>query len=412
MRKSGWFAIVVSALATAAFAGDGIVHHMPEKVPNQYVVMMVPGHDVKALSNELAAAHAGRVAAVQEHLGTFTLTLPNEKAAEHVARDPRIAYVQEDGILHLMDCRPLSSDGSQWALGFLNTFGQKSRFGDSIGAYLNNVQLYVLDTPINTANGDFSGKRVNVYNASDPLCTGSSPGHTPIGGGNQAYGSYDPNHGGKVASIIVGNTHGVLSHMQSLTSVVVFNTSVCADDTAFNNAANYVIHSQQQLQGMGMPGVANLSFGTPGVIDAALNNGVTQMIGAGTFVTAAAGNDSQPASLGSPSDLAPYPGMLSVGATNIYGSAASYSNYGSGVDIWAPGGENPLTGGTGVMTCDGYDAGTSYAATGSCRRGDHLFLQVPVRDSLFGGAANQVRRAVAVLPAESAHSRWLHLHVR
>jgi len=98
------------------------------------------------------------------------------------------------------------------------------------------------------------------------------------------------------------------------------------------------------------------------VSDAALNNGVTQMIGAGTFVTAAAGNDSQPASLGSPSDLAPYPGMLSVGATNIYGSAASYSNYGSGVDIWAPGGENPLTGCTGVMTCDGYDAGTSYAA--------------------------------------------------
>jgi len=108
MRKSGWLAVVLSAIATIAFAGDGIVHHMPEKVANQYVVMAVAGHDVKALSNELAAAHAGRVAAVQEHLGTFTLILPNETAAEHVARDPRIAYVQEDAILHLMDCRPLS----------------------------------------------------------------------------------------------------------------------------------------------------------------------------------------------------------------------------------------------------------------------------------------------------------------
>jgi len=224
------------------------------------------------------------------------------------------------------------------------------------------VQLYVLDTPINTTNGDFSGKRVYVYNASDSLCTSGSPGHAPIGGGNQAYGSYDSNHGGKVASIILGNVHGVLNYMQSLTSVVVFNSSGCADDTAFNNAANYVVHSQQQLQGMGMPGVANLSFGTPGVIDQVLNNGVTQMIGVGTFVSAAAGNDSQPASYGSPSDLAPYPGMLSVGATNIYGAQSSYSNYGSGVDIWAPGGENPATGGTGVMTCDGYDAGTSYAA--------------------------------------------------
>jgi len=364
-RSIGLFLLAFAAAVTVR-AGDGTVHRVPEKVPNSYIVIVADGQDVKALSNDIAAAHAGRVAAVQEHLGTFTVVLPNDTAAEHLARDPRVAYVQEDAILHLMDCRPLSADGSQWALGYLNKLGVKTRFGAGFGLYVNDVQLYVLDTAINTKNpdgttkADFVGKTISVYDATDPACFGS--GDDPYLG-KKLWGGPSPDHGGEVASIIVGNVNGVVPQVKTFTSVVVFNTGFCADDTAFNNAADYVIRRQASLQGMGMPGVANLSFGTVGGTDEVLNNVVKQMISTGIFVAAAAGNNSQDACSGSPSVLAPYPGFMSVGATNVSGSVASYSNKGSCVDIWAPGGEDPkVIGNIGVMTCDGPASGTSFAA--------------------------------------------------
>jgi subtilisin family serine protease len=80
--------------------------------------------------------------------------------------------------------------------------------------------------------------------------------------------------------------------------------------------------------------VINLSLGWPQVADSKLlRELVAEAIKRGVIVVAAAGNDATRALLRPCS----YPGVLCVGALSPDGGIAHFSNYGSGVDIAAPG---------------------------------------------------------------------------
>lgn len=78
--------------------------------------------------------------------------------------------------------------------------------------------------------------------------------------------------------------------------------------------------------------VANMSLG--GGSSSSINSAAKAMINAGVFLAVAAGNDNQNAANSSP---ASEPTVCTVGATTNADARASYSNYGSVVDIFAPG---------------------------------------------------------------------------
>jgi subtilisin family serine protease len=78
--------------------------------------------------------------------------------------------------------------------------------------------------------------------------------------------------------------------------------------------------------------VANMSLG--GGKSTSINSAAAAMISAGVFLAVAAGNDNSDAANTSP---ASEPTVCTVGATDSTDSRASYSNYGSIVDIFAPG---------------------------------------------------------------------------
>jgi subtilisin family serine protease len=78
--------------------------------------------------------------------------------------------------------------------------------------------------------------------------------------------------------------------------------------------------------------VANMSLG--GSTSSSVNSAAAAMIQAGVFLAVAAGNSNTDASTFSP---ASEPTVCTVGATDINDVRASYSNYGSVVDIFAPG---------------------------------------------------------------------------
>jgi len=80
--------------------------------------------------------------------------------------------------------------------------------------------------------------------------------------------------------------------------------------------------------------VANMSLG--GSTSSAVNSAAAAMIQAGVFLAVAAGNSNTDASSFSP---ASEPTVCTVGATTSNDARASYSNYGSLVDIFAPGSE-------------------------------------------------------------------------
>lgn len=78
--------------------------------------------------------------------------------------------------------------------------------------------------------------------------------------------------------------------------------------------------------------VANMSLG--GATSDAVNSAAAALVDAGVFLAVAAGNESQDAENSSP---ASEPSVCTVGATDDADVMAEYSNFGSVVDIFAPG---------------------------------------------------------------------------
>jgi predicted aminopeptidase len=66
--KKLWMALILSLLASSAFAGDGsILRARGKPIPGQYIVQFTSGQDARSTVNELALNHAARVLQVYEH---------------------------------------------------------------------------------------------------------------------------------------------------------------------------------------------------------------------------------------------------------------------------------------------------------------------------------------------------------
>ena len=116
--------------------------------------------------------------------------------------------------------------------------------------------------------------------------------------------------------------------------------------------------------------VVNMSLGGSGSCSSTYQNAINAAVARGTTVVVAAGNDNADAAGFSPASCN---NVINVAATNKTGTRASYSNYGSKIDVAAPGGDSPdcttlvvSTGnaGTDGPTTENYTcmAGTSMAA--------------------------------------------------
>ncbi|MDW8350862.1 MAG: S8 family serine peptidase [Anaerolineae bacterium] len=101
--------------------------------------------------------------------------------------------------------------------------------------------------------------------------------------------------------------------------------------------------------------VLNLSLGGFGSCTSAWQNAINQVVAAGAVVVVAAGNSNLNASGFVPANCN---NVITVAATNRQGSKASYSNFGTNVEISAPGGES---GSDGVLST--LNAGTTTPGT-------------------------------------------------
>jgi len=99
--------------------------------------------------------------------------------------------------------------------------------------------------------------------------------------------------------------------------------------------------------------VINMSLGGSGVCDITFQSAVDDVTAAGTLVVVAAGNEAQNAANVSPASCN---GVVTVAALRRDGARASYSNFGSTVELAAPGGDGPLTGDNIYST---YNSGTT-----------------------------------------------------
>jgi serine protease len=93
--------------------------------------------------------------------------------------------------------------------------------------------------------------------------------------------------------------------------------------------------------------VINMSLGGGGACSTATQSAINGAVNRGTTVVVAAGNENQNAANSSPANCG---NVITVAATNRAGSRASYSNYGSIVDIAAPGGETRTGTANGILS--------------------------------------------------------------
>jgi len=236
----------------------------------------------------------------------FTAQLTSSQLAS-VRRNPAVAFVEPDQVSTASATQTMDANGDPWGL---DRIDQRSRPLSRSYTYTRSgsgVRAYIIDTGILTGHSDFGGRAQNVYDA--------------FGGNGQDCNG----HGTHVAGTVGGATYGV-AKSSLLRGVRVLNCSGSGSTSGIVAAVDWVRGNAIR------PAVANLSLG--GGYSSALNTAVSNLHNSGVFTAVAAGNESQNACNVSPAGAAT---VYTTAASDRNDYRASFSNYGSCVDGYAPG---------------------------------------------------------------------------
>jgi subtilisin family serine protease len=281
---------------------------------SSYVVVLRDGASATpAAAAAFATSLGGTVTHVYSHaLHGYSANL-SAAALAAVQRSADVAYVERDTVMH--------ADGTivnpqSWGIDRIDQRNLPLSASYTWTATGSGVKAYIIDTGIRFTHTQFGGRAITGID------------EVTIGGT-----AADCNgHGTHVAGTVGGSTIGV-AHSVTLVAVRVL-------DCSGNGATSGVIAGVDWVTAnhvAGTPAVANMSLGggayTP--LDTAVNNAINDGI---TFAVASGNGNAQGVRQNacnySPARVA---AAITTGATNSSDAAASFSNYGTCVDMLAPG---------------------------------------------------------------------------
>ncbi|KAK0629430.1 peptidase S8/S53 domain-containing protein [Bombardia bombarda] len=303
-------------------------------VPGKYIVKLKAG-----VSDTALTAAMGNLKTKAEHVYKTSFKgfagAIDDATLDILRGLDAVEYIEKEGVFTTQAY--VSQTGAPWGLGRISHRARGSttyQYDNSAGA---GVCAYVIDTGILTTHTQFGGRATWLANYA--------------GDGSNTDGN---GHGTHVAGILAGSTYGV-AKSASLFAVKVLDASGSGSTSGVIAGINFVT-SDVATRNCPNGTVANLSLG--GGFSATTNTAARNLVSAGTFLAVAAGNSNVDASSTSPASEAT---VCTVGATTSLDARASYSNYGSVVDIFAPG-TNVLSSWNGGNSATNTISGTSMAS--------------------------------------------------
>ncbi len=281
----------------------------PNAVPDEYIVVLreqgVVGTKASFIAQEMAASRGGQLLHTYEHaLKGFAVRMPEARVRE-LLTDSRVAYIEENGVVSTST----SQTGATWGIDRIDQTSLPLNSTYNYDPDGTGVHAYIIDTGMRLTHSQFSGRVGNGY---DAITSG--------GNASDCHG-----HGTHVAGTVGGTTWGVAKKV-TLHPVRVLDCAGSGTDAQVIAGLDWVTANHVK------PAVANMSLG--GDATQALDDAVERMIAAGVVTAVAAGNDNLSACNYSPARA---PNALTVGSTTSSDARSSFSNYGTCLDIFAPG---------------------------------------------------------------------------
>ena len=277
---------------------------LPKDISDHYLVVLSDDSDPEALASELGVKVDACYTAVMKG---FSCTL-SEEQANALQAHPSVEDIELDKKCEEAVYRQhLDENGDPWGLDRIDDLKPAYDFVYHYNLTGKGVKAYVLDTGMEIDHPEFEDRASTGFD-----CMGKD--------GRDVDG-----HGTHVAGTIGGAKYGVAKDVE------LINIKVLRDDgrgtlTDIVKGLDYIAKTNSGRA------VVNMSLGAP--FSRVLNRAMKSFADAGIPVVAAAGNSGIDAAKASPASSED---VITVGASTRRDFAATWSNWGERVDLWAPG---------------------------------------------------------------------------
>jgi subtilisin family serine protease len=354
-------ALVIVACAEPPSTPSAVVREQPgeeapffaqgvsDPVPGQYIVVFKDDvDDPHGKAKEKALKAKGKMKySYGAVLKGFAAELSDEAVAE-LRADPDVDYIEQDQTVSINT----TQTGATWGIDRIDQRNRPLSGTYTYTATASAVRAYIIDTGIQTSHPQFGGRASAVYDA--------------FGGNGQDCNG----HGTHVAGTVGSSTYGV-AKAAKLRAVRVLNCSGSGTWSGIIAGMDWVRVNHIK------PAVANMSLG--GGFSSSVNTAVNNLSNAGVFVAVAAGNSNADACNTSPAGAS---AVTTVASSTSSDAKSSFSNWGSCVELYAPGSS---------ITSTWLNSGTN-TISGTSMASPHVAGVAALYKATFGDASSSTIR--------------------